>query len=147
MPVPCTSVEQPGWLSLRQQLWPHSSLTRHLTQMSEVLAAPNRFAQYIEYDSSGLPSGFVEASLRTDFVNGTSSTPVAFLEGLFVIPAARRRGIARALLGCVEHWAIEARCTEFAADARIDNLLSHRMYVALGFKESQRVVFFKKSLA
>jgi aminoglycoside 6'-N-acetyltransferase I len=146
MPVPCTSVEQPGWLTLRQQLWPHSSLTRHLTQMAEVLAAPGRFVQYIEYDSAGAPIAFVEASLRTEYVNGTTSSPVAFLEGLYVVPSARRRGVARTLVATVERWAAELGSTEFASDATLDNVESHRMHLALGFKESQRVVFFKKLL-
>ena len=146
MPISCTSVEQPGWLTLRQQLWPHSSLTGHLTQMAEFLAAPERFVQYIEYDSAGAPIAFVEASLRTDYVNGTTSSPVAFLEGLYVVPNARRRGIARTLVATIERWAADRGCTEFASDATLDNVQSHRMHLALGFKESQRVVFFKKQL-
>jgi len=147
MPVPCTSVEQPGWLTLRQQLWPHSSLTRHLTQMAEFLAAPGRFVQYIEYDGAGAPIAFVEASLRTDYVNGTTSSPVAFLEGLYVVPNARRRGVAKSLVATVERWAADKGCTEFASDVTLDNVQSHRMHLALGFKETQRVVFFKKLLA
>jgi len=147
MPVPCKSVEQPGWLTLREQLWPHASLTRHLTQMSEFLSAPGRFAQFIEYDPSGAPVAFVEASLRSDHVNGTMSSPVAFLEGIYVVPQARGRGIARTLVTCIEQWAASAGCTELASDAPLDSPQSHRMYQALGFRETQRVVFFKKSLA
>jgi aminoglycoside 6'-N-acetyltransferase I len=146
MPVPCTSVEQPGWLTLRQQLWPHSSLTRHLTKMAEFLAAPGRFVQYIEYDSAGAPIAFIEASLRTDYVNGTTSSPVAFLEGLYVVPSARRRGVGRTLVATVERWAADQGCTELASDATLDNVQGHRMHLAMGFKESQRVVFFKKLL-
>jgi aminoglycoside 6'-N-acetyltransferase I len=146
MPVTCTSVEQPGWLTLRQQLWPHCSLARHLTKMSELVAAPARFAQFIEYDGTGAPIALVEASLRADHVNGTTSSPVGFLEGLYVVPAVRRRGVARALVAFVERWAVDAGCTEFAADAILDNVQSHRIHLALGFRETQRVVFFKKLL-
>ena len=146
MPVPCTSVEQPGWLTLRQQLWPHCSLTRHLTQMAQFLAAPGRFAPFIEYDSTGAPIAFVEASLRSDHVTGTTSSPVGFLEGLYVVPHARRRGVARGLVATVERWAADKGCTEFASDVALDNLQSHRMHLALGFRETQRVVFFKKLL-
>jgi aminoglycoside 6'-N-acetyltransferase I len=69
-----------------------------------------------------------------------------FLEGIYVVPAARRRGIARALVVCVENWATVAGCTEFASDAHLDNLQSHRMHRALGFQETSRVVCFKKAL-
>lgn len=146
MPDSCTSVAQPGWLALREQLWPQCPRTRHLQQMTEFLASPHKFAQYIEYDSAGAPVGFVEAALRTDYVNGTASSPVAFLEGLYVVPAARRQGIARTLVACVEQWASRAGCTEFASDARLDNVHSHHMHRALGFQETERVVYFRKSL-
>jgi aminoglycoside 6'-N-acetyltransferase I len=146
MPVPCKSVDQPGWLTLREQLWPHCSRARHLAQMSEFVASPHKFAQFIEFDREGAPVGFIEAALRTDYVEGTSSSPVVFLEGIYVVPAARRRGIARALVVCVENWATVAGCTEFASDAHLDNLQSHRMHRALGFQETSRVVCFKKAL-
>jgi len=146
MPVPCKSVDQPGWLTLRAQLWPHCSQARHLAEMSEFIATPHKFAQYIEFNGAGAPVGFVEASLRTDHVNGTTSSPVAFLEGIYVVPEARRQGIARKLVACIEQWAISAGCTEFASDAPLDNLQCHRMHMALGFHETSRVVFFKKPL-
>ena len=50
MTVACTSVEQPGWLALREQLWPESSRDEHLEEMAEQLAAPERFAPFVEYD-------------------------------------------------------------------------------------------------
>jgi aminoglycoside 6'-N-acetyltransferase I len=79
-------------------------------------------------------------------VNGTSSSPVAFLEGIYVVPQARGRGVAKALVAHAERWAISAGCREFASDALLENTGSHAMHAALGFKESERVVFFKKAL-
>jgi aminoglycoside 6'-N-acetyltransferase I len=146
MPIPCVSVDQQGWLTLREQLWPHCSRERHLTQMAEFIAAPQKFAQYLEFDSAGAPIGLVEAALRSDYVNGTTSSPVVFLEGIYVVPSARRQGIARALVACIDKWAVAAGCTEFASDADLGNLHSHRMHRALGFEESGRVVYFRKGL-
>ena len=37
-------------------------------------------------------------------------------------------------------------CTELASDALIDNTLGHQMHRGLGFDETERVVYFKKSL-
>lgn len=110
------------------------------------MAAPERFAQFIEYDRSGNALGFAEVALRSDYVNGTNSSPVAFLEGIYVVPQARRQGIARKLVAEAERWAISMGCGEFASDALLENTRSHAMHVALGFKESERVVFFKKAL-
>ena len=144
--TPCVSVDQPGWLAMRKQLWPHCSSSEHLAEMSEFLASSARFAQFIEYDKSNNAVGFVEVSLRTDYVNGTDSSPVAFLEGIYVVPHARRQGVARTLVAAAERWATSSGCCELASDAEIENTASHSMHSGLGFTESERVVFFKKAL-
>lgn len=146
MATACSDIAQPGWLALRQQLWPYGTAEEHLTEMSAFLAEPGRFGQFVEYDGTGKAVGFVEVAVRTDYVNGADTTPVAFLEGIFVIPEARRSGVARALLAEAERWALSMGCTELASDASLENTSSHAMHTALGFSETERVVFFKKVL-
>lgn len=114
--------------------------------MLSFVASPDRYAQFIAYSPSGEAVGLVEAALRTDWVNGTQSSPVAFLEGLYVIPEARRSGIARALVATVSVWARRMGCRELASDALLENETSHAVHRALGFEETQRVVFFRKAL-
>jgi aminoglycoside 6'-N-acetyltransferase I len=143
----CSSIECPGWLDLRLALWPHDSAKEHLAEMAAFVAEPNRFAQFVAYNETSKPVGFIEAALRSDYVNGTTSSPVAFLEGVFVLPEQRRRGIARALASAVEAWARDQGCTEFASDASTENLESHKLHCSLGFVETERVVYFKKVLA
>ena len=143
----CRSLDHPGWLPLRQALWPHCTLAEHHAEMTRYCAQPQRFAQFVHYDPGGEPVGFAEAAVRTDHVNGTSSSPVPFLEGIYVVPGARRRGVARALFAAVEVWGRDLGYTEVASDALLDNKASHEMHRALGFRETQRVVFFAKALA
>lgn len=126
MTIACALVEQPGWLALREQLWPESSQGEHLEEMAEQLAAPEKFAPFAEYDES--------------------NTPIAFVEGIYVVPSARGRGIARKLISVAERWARAAGCSELASDAPLENLASQAMHLALGFEESERVVFFRKVL-
>lgn len=142
----CTSVEQSGWLALRQALWPDGTPEEHLCEMSSFCANPERYAQFVAYSESNAPLGFVEAAIRTDYVNGTESTPVAFLEGLYVVPEARRQGVARALVAAVERWALDVGCRELASDALLENHVSHAVHRALGLQETERVVFFRRSL-
>src|SRR5262249_12464577 len=96
--------------------------------------------------SAGRALGFAEASIRRDAVNGASASPVAFLEGLYVVPEARRRGVARALVQAVIHWALAQGFTELVSDALLDNQVSHAMHQALGFAEIERVVCFRRAL-
>jgi aminoglycoside 6'-N-acetyltransferase I len=146
MPTACRTIDQPGWLSLRQALWPEGTRDEHLAEMASFLAERKRFAQFIDYDAAGVPLGFIEIALRTDYVNGTDSSPVAFLEGIYVVPEARKSGVARRLVAEAEHWAKFMGCKEFASDAPLDNTSSHAMHAALGFVETERVVYFKKNL-
>lgn len=143
----CESVEQRGWLSLRKVLWPQGTLEEHLSEMSSFLSSPERYAQFVAYSSPGEAVGFVEASVRSDYVNGAESSPVAFLEGIYVVPEARRKGIAAALVAAVTRWALDVGCRELASDALLENQASHAVHRALGFQETERVVFFRRVLA
>jgi len=74
------------------------------------------------------------------------TSPVAFVEGIYVTPDARGRGVARALIAGVTQWAKDQGVTELASDALLDNEASHAMHKALGFCETERVVYFRKGL-
>ena len=142
----CTAIEQSGWLSLRQALWPESSRAEHQSEMVSFLADPARYVHFIAYDTSGQAVGLAEASLRSEYVNGTTSSPVAFLEGLYVAPQARRQGVASELVRAVAGWGLAAGCRELASDALLDNTLSQTVHDALCFQETERVVYYRKVL-
>lgn len=147
MILPCASVSQEGWLELRRALWPQGTAAEHLAEMQAFLDDPGRYAQFLAHGADGRPAGFVEAALRTDYVNGTDSSPVVFLEGIYVAPAYRRQGVAAALVAAVAAWALDKGCSELASDALLENTASHAMHAALGFEETERVVYFRKRLA
>ena len=114
--------------------------------MSSFIASPGRYAQFVAYSSPGEAVGLAEASVRTDYVNGAHSSPVAFLEGIYVALEARRKGIAKSLVSAVCQWARSVGCSELASDALLNNELSQAVHRALGFQETERVVFFRKAL-
>ena len=143
--VACESVDDPDWLALRQEMFPGDTPAEHRVEMASFCAQPARYAQFVALDD-GVAAGFIELALRSDHVNGTQSSPVAFLEAIYVAPRARRRGLARALVTRARAWARERGCTEFASDARLENTASHAMHRALGFVETERVVYFRQLL-
>lgn len=141
-----TSADAADWLTLRNALWPGDRDDEHAQEIAQLLREPGETVTLIARDAEQLAVGFAEASLRRDYVNGCESSPAAFLEGIYVIPSARRTGVARSLVAAVEQWGREQGCSEFASDAVLDNIDSHQMHHALGFMETGRVVFFRKPL-
>lgn len=109
-----------AWLALRLALWPDVSEAEHLSGMVDALARGHYVR--LAVTASGSAVGFVEASKRVDYVNGIRSSPVAFLEGLYVAPKSRREGIARALVETVVKWASTEGCLELASDSLVRKL-------------------------
>ena len=132
----------PNWLSLRSSLWPDGTEAEHLHYMADALDRGHCVRVALAPDGSAV--GFVEASRRVDYVNGTSTSPVAFLEGLYVTPSARRQGVARSLVDAGERWAAAQGCSELASDSPIENVTAHAAHRALGFQETERVVYFRR---
>lgn len=125
-------------------LWPDAGAEDHARETEQLLAEPDRYATVIAVSSTGEPLGFAEASIRHDYVNGCDASPVLFLEGIYVIPDLRRQGIAGALCRSIEQWGTSFGCEEFASDTSIDNIEAQALHRALGFDETERVVFFRK---
>ena len=92
----------------------------------------------VRWDSS-------ELSIRP-YAEGCRTDRVAFLEGWFVRPDARGRGVGRALVAASEEWARSQGCSEFASDAEVDNDASTAAHLALGFRDEGLVRCFSKKL-
>lgn len=93
-----------------------------------------------------MPVGFANVSLRFDYVEGTESSPVGYLEGIFVEENYRKQNIAKNLVKSCEDWAKKIGCTEFASDCILDNTQSLKFHLAIGFIEVNRIICFKKDL-
>jgi len=95
---------------------------------------------------NGQMSGFAQCQLRRDYVEGTSNSPVGYLEGIYVLPEYRGQGHARELLAYCEQWAKERGCTEFASDCELGNDGSLAFHLGMGFTEANRIICFTKKL-
>lgn len=92
------------------------------------------------------PIGFAQCQLRHDYVEGCETSPVGFLEGVYVRPEHHRKGIARQLVKACENWARSMGCTEFGSDCEIDNTESLAFHLSIGFEEAGRTIWFNKKL-
>ena len=141
----CTGAMVEDWLELRQALWPEADEQQLRLETSALVGRPDRAIALLVREHA-LAVGFAEATLRHDYVNGCATSPVGFLEGIYVRPAWRRRGVARRLCDAIAAWAAGLGCSELASDTEIDNRASQAMHRALGFEQMERVVCFRRRL-
>ena len=130
--------------ALAIQMWTDNDpqgLTEELRQLIKNEDAAC-FFKYVD----NRPIAFAECQLRYDYVEGTDSSPIGYLEGIFVEEGYRQNGYAAELLAECEKWAKEKGCKEFASDCELDNDESLKFHMAVGFTVANRVICFKKEL-
>lgn len=125
-------------------MWNSSSVDELITEFSETIS--NGKSQFFLKYENDTPVGFAQCQLRYDYVEGTSTTPVGYLEGIFIKEGYRNRGYAKELLTECEAWAKNNGCREFASDCEIDNIESFCFHKAMNFTEANRIICFTKKL-
>lgn len=126
-------------------LWPDNEFDDLKREIEETLLGKK--AAFFLYFDAAIPVGFAQCQLRYDYVEGTQSSPVGYLEGIFVIKEHRSKGIARQLLQSCEQWSKENGCTEFASDCEATNTGSYAFHMKAGFQEANRIICFKKKIS
>lgn len=129
---------------LALQLWPENNLETFEADMKNYILSEDAVI-FLAYEGQDA-IGFAQCQLRTDYVEGTDSSPVGYLEGLYVLDTYRFKGIAKLLVAHCEQWAKQLGCTQFASDCELDNTVSIKMHGKLGFVEANRIVCFVKSI-
>ena len=134
---------------MREALWPASpgETSDHAEEIARFYAGQldEPLAVLMAVDDSGRAVGFAELSIR-NYAEDCLTNRVAYLEGWYVDPRARRQGVGAALVRAAEDWGRAQGCTEFASDALIDNDVSAAAHQALGFTETAQIRCFRKDL-
>jgi aminoglycoside 6'-N-acetyltransferase I len=139
-----TASDRAAWMDMRSSLWPGDSPFELACGIKAILAAEDAWG-FIAETIEGRPAAFAELSIRKQ-ANGCQSTPVPFLEAIFVRPEFRLQGAGARLIAHIEAFVISRGFLELGSDALIDNHGSHAAHRGWGFHETERVVYFRKVL-
>lgn len=134
----------PALAELGAQLWQKHTAAELTEEFSETLR--HKDAAYFLAYADQIPVGFAQCQLRHDYVEGADTSPVGYLEGIFVAEQYRKNGIAKELLSACEAWAKAQGCREFASDCELENTRSLRFHLHTGFTEANRIICFVKRL-
>ena len=124
-----TSADAATWETLRRDLWPDGAAD-HADEIRSFFAGTlsEPIAVLVAEDPEGTIIAFVELSIRTD-VPGLEGRRAGYVEGLYVVPEMRQRGIARRLLETSRRWARDQKCEAMASDR------AERIVIDKGFRD------------
>lgn len=127
------------------RMWEDHNLKDLQQELEEDITSDDAaiFLTYYE----GIPIAMAQCSLRYDYVEGTATSPVGYLEGIYVEEEHRKFGIAKLLCKACEDWAKEKGCEEFASDCELSNEISLKFHLGIGFEEANRIICFTKKLS
>jgi aminoglycoside 6'-N-acetyltransferase I len=89
---------------------------------------------------------FIHLALRHDYVEGSESSPTAYIEGMYIKSKYRNLGIGQNLITLAEDWSKQKACKELASDTELSNIDSIKFHKKSGFVEVNRIVCFIKNL-
>ena len=137
--------DSPAIARLAIQMWEDNTIEDLAEEIEEIMGSDESAYFLLELDGKAV--GFAQCQLRHDYVEGTESSPVGYLEGIFIEEAYRKQGYAKELLKKCESWAKEMGCREFASDCELDNEVSLAFHLKMGFIEANRVICFTKTIS
>ena len=130
--------------ALAIRMWEDNTPEGLTAEFGELIASEEAAVFLLYVDEK--PVAFAQCQLRHDYVEGTETSPVGYLEGIYVDDAYRGTGCARMLLCASEDWARSMGCTEFASDCELENTGSLAFHLKMGFEETGRIICFAKKL-
>ncbi len=131
---------------MRDVLWPALSAETHQTDLAEFRADESTQVVFVIDRGNGRLGGFLETGTRK-YADGCETSPVGYIEGWYVDPDLRQSGWGRALVEAAEAWARSRGYTEMASDCLLENAVSFQAHTAIGYREVERLIHFRKSLA
>lgn len=137
--------EDETWGALRSRLWPDCGPEDNAEDIRS-LNDPAGALRVVFLAFAGKEAiGFAEISERS-VVDSAGNTPAAYLEGWYVEPDYRERGVGRRLIGAAIAWARREGYGHLGSDAELENTASQKAHEALGFEATGRVVNYLMAL-
>ena len=133
------------WVILGQEFWPRHSAEDIKKDFKRMLDSKNE-RSFVCIDNEE-PIGFINLAIRTDYVEGSKTNPVGYLEGIYVKKAYRKKGIAKMLFKEAEKWFKTKKVREIGSDAMVQNVVSQKFHKSLSFKKGEILIHYIKKIS
>ena len=135
----------PDWLEMALALWSYESKSDMEVLFHTLFASENDEMLICKTDE-GIAVGFANISVRKDYVEGSNSSPVGYIEGIYVKPEFRKQGIAKKFIELAEEWSCKRGCIEIGSDTEVENIESQKFHRHIGFEGESHIVHFIKPI-
>ncbi|MDI9309674.1 MAG: GNAT family N-acetyltransferase [Limnohabitans sp.] len=133
-----------SFIKLVLELWNDCDYEEEYDNYKQIIGLKNQICYLVKDQENYF--AFIHITTRNEYVEGAESSPVAYIEGIYVKPNHQGNGVARKLVALAENWAKQKGLTQIASDTDISNIPSIDFHKRLGFIEVERVVCFIKDL-
>ncbi len=138
-----TRAEISQWKEMRKVLYHGVDDTFHDQEMVNIIQNEDWQCLFVRDDKKAI--GFVELSHR-NIVDGCTSSPVPYIEGIYLMPGYRQKGIGKHVVKMLKEWCIKRGYNELAADTELENEDAQKFFTSVGFGETYRTVGFRCEL-
>jgi len=133
-----------AWVNFALALFTQSTPTEMESELKRIHQL-DKYQTFIA-KTDDRPIGYATVTIRSDHVEGATTSPVGYLEAIYVDPAHRNQGVARALFKKGESWCNDWGCTEMGSDTWHWNTEAQDFHKRLGFREEDILVHFYKKI-
>ncbi|MBD7964042.1 aminoglycoside 6'-N-acetyltransferase [Fictibacillus norfolkensis] len=125
-------------------LWPDNEFSDLRKEFEQLLNSDKD--KVIVYLMHAQLIAFIHISVRSDYVEGSQDSPTGFIEGIYVKPEYRKKGISKKLIEKGESWLKTKGCSQIGSDIEQSNITSYHFHKSVGFKEVNRLIAFIKDI-
>ncbi len=140
-----TERDMPALVEMGKKLWPYEKGSDLRRVLKKTLLKKNDDVLIVLDAKKAI--AFATLSLRKDYVEGSNSSPVAYVEGIFVEPKYRKHGVGKQIVILAEEWGKSRGCSELGSDTESWNRGSQKFHESIGFKKAETIVHFIRKIA
>jgi len=129
---------------LMVELWPDCLFDEEYENCKTILNKENETCLLVRDQENYI--AYINLSIRFDYVEGSDTSPVAYIEGMYVKENYRHFGVGKRLIQLAEDWGKQKGCKQLASDTELTNEASIDFHKKNGFLEVNRIVCFLKEL-
>jgi|SRR3989344_4973667 len=133
------------WVKIGTLFWLKWTEIKVKKEFSKIIASKKEVS-FICRTDDGSAIGFINIAIRSDYVEGSKTSPVGYLEGIYIKRGHREKGVAKMLFKEAQKWFFKKRVSEVGSDTGVRNTTSQKFHKSVGFRKYETLVHFIKKI-